>query len=309
MGTRITAIICTFNRAGYLRTALRSLVDQTLPPDQYEIIVVDNGSHDDTRRVVREEYKHVANLRYLYDPIPEANRARNIGWRNAAGDYLAYLDDDVIACGELLENTLKIFDTVEPKPGCVGGRVEPIWERPRPSWLSDKIVNYLAVVDHADGPRALGADQWLVSANIAFPRNLLAAVGGFPEYLGRKGNNLLSMDENLLQDTLRNKGYTLYYDPDVAVRHHIQAVRLTKRWFIRRMYWEGISVATALIHQDAPPAARRLRLAAYAVRKRLLSPRKVARLLRPTDDPDRFAAQCAAWIDAGYVAGLLCVAK
>src|SRR6185436_13843686 len=91
------------------------------------------------------------------------------------------------------------FETVHPSPGCVGGPVNLIWEQARPCWLADEILGYLATVKHSDVPTQLGQGQWLVGTNIAFPRTVLASAGGFNERLGRKGRNLLSMDENYLQ--------------------------------------------------------------------------------------------------------------
>ncbi|MEE8471432.1 MAG: glycosyltransferase family A protein [Dehalococcoidia bacterium] len=95
MSIRVSAIICTHNRSDYLRQAIQSLADQTLPTEQYEVIVVDNGSTDNTRAVV-EGFDHIANLRYVYEPILGLSQARNTGWQNARGEYIAFMDDDAI---------------------------------------------------------------------------------------------------------------------------------------------------------------------------------------------------------------------
>ena len=58
MSIRISAIICTYNRSAYLKKAVQSLLDQTLPQEQYEVIVVDNGSTDNTKAIV-EGFKQV----------------------------------------------------------------------------------------------------------------------------------------------------------------------------------------------------------------------------------------------------------
>src|SRR3989337_3554689 len=92
----ISAIICTHNRVEYLTKAIQSLVDQNIPKSKYEIIVVDNCSTDSTREVV-EKFSSKSNIRYIYEPTLGANKARNTGWRNARGKYIAYLDDDAIA--------------------------------------------------------------------------------------------------------------------------------------------------------------------------------------------------------------------
>ena len=135
MTVRISAIVCTYNRSTYLRKALGSLVDQSLSKDQYEVIVIDNGSQDDTRQVI-DEFSWMPNLKYVYEPNLGLSQARNTGWRNAHGGYVAYLDDDAIACPRWLEKILEVFENVKPRPGCVGGKIEPRWELGHPLILS-----------------------------------------------------------------------------------------------------------------------------------------------------------------------------
>ena len=102
---RISAVVCTLNRATYLARAVESLVNQTYPKEYYEIIVVDNGSTDNTREVV-EQFSQCAIIRYIYEPVKGLSQARNTGWQAAAGKYVAYLDDDAIARPRWLEKML-----------------------------------------------------------------------------------------------------------------------------------------------------------------------------------------------------------
>ena len=80
MNVRISAIICTLNRANYLRRSINSLIDQTLSAAHYEILIVDNGSTDNTSEVVLREYDHVQNLQYVYEPILGLSQARYTGY-------------------------------------------------------------------------------------------------------------------------------------------------------------------------------------------------------------------------------------
>src|SRR3990170_3383610 len=121
MSILISAIVCTHNRAPYLFKALRSLDNQTLDSALYEVIVVDNASKDNTKEVFRE-FSGKTNWRYIYEPDIGLSRARNTGWRNAHGAYIAYLDDDAVACPEWLENIINVFETFKPSPASVWGR-------------------------------------------------------------------------------------------------------------------------------------------------------------------------------------------
>ena len=147
MNIDISAIICTHNRASYLIKAIQSLVNQTLDKSLYEIIIVDNGSTDDTKRIVSEEFASVRNLKYVYEPILGLSQARNTGWKNAKGKYVAYLDDDAIADSQWIEKILLTFNSVKPTHGALGGKVEPIWESPRPRWVSDSMLVAVTIVD------------------------------------------------------------------------------------------------------------------------------------------------------------------
>ena len=305
METRISAVICTYNRSKYLSKAILSLVGQSMSESAYEIIVVDNGSTDNTRYVVLEVFKGIHNLYYLNEPILGLSQARNTGWRNAKGEYIAYLDDDAIAYPQWLEKILDVFETVRPKPGCVGGKIEPIWEAPRPQWLSDKVIPYLTIIDWSRKPVILKKKEWIAGANMAFPRNLLESVGGFQVNLGREGRNLLSMEEILLRQKIEKSGFYCFYHPEIAVRHHILASRLTKAWFIRRSFWQGISEAIASSHFEYISALKRLLKAASSTISLLLSPIKVIYIFLPTNNPDRFTSKLSSFSKMGYAIALL----
>ena len=85
----VTTIIPTYNRAELLPRALRSVVGQSRPPD--EVIVVDDGSTDGTRRLVEEEFPDVA---YVYQENRGVSAARNRGIAGARGEWIALLDSD-----------------------------------------------------------------------------------------------------------------------------------------------------------------------------------------------------------------------
>lgn len=308
MTIQISAVICTLNRANYLRKAIQSLVNQTLDKNLYEILIVDNGSSDDTKRVVVEEFAHVPNLRYLYEPIVGLNQARNTGWRNAKGEYVAYTDDDAIASPQWLHKILDAFRTVQPKPGCVGGKIEPIWEGNRPAWLSDNMAGYLAVLNLSERPITSNERQLLAGVNMACPRHLLEAVGGFHLGLDRKGGNLLSHGDILVQRQAMKSGYPCFYHPEIAVRHHIHASRLSQKWCVRRMYWEGVSEALSQVYLDSLTARKRLQMAFSTVGILLRSKRLLAKLMIPADNPIIFEQQCLTWTKIGYVMGTLGIA-
>jgi glycosyltransferase involved in cell wall biosynthesis len=301
---------------------MQSLIGQTLPKEQYEIIVVDNASTDGTRQVLGSRYQVLGdrykdrsetsnlkpstyNLKYIYEPTIGLSQARNTGWKNAQGEYVAYLDDDAVAALDWLEKIIEAFESINPQPGCIGGKVEPVWEAPRPVWLSDSLLGQLAIVDWGGQPRLITKEEWLAGANIAYPKRLLEEIGGFSVKLGRIGNKLLSMEENLARIELEKKGFRCYYSPGIIVKHNIPASRLTKKWFLDRAYWNGAS--SALVNMRLEPAGplKRLLKGITTILRILFSPRELFYWLVPTSDPDSFAGKCSVYARFGHVAALL----
>ena len=98
----ISVVVCTFNRADLLETSLEALDEQILESSEYEVIVVDNNSTDNTLNVVEELCNRLTSLRYCFEPNQGLSHARNRGWREAMGEYVAYIDDDCKVPGQWL---------------------------------------------------------------------------------------------------------------------------------------------------------------------------------------------------------------
>jgi glycosyltransferase involved in cell wall biosynthesis len=300
----ISAVVCTHNRAAVLPGALRSLANQTLAVTNYEIVVVDNDSSDATRSVVHDELSARANFRYVREPRLGLSRARNTGWREASAPIVAFLDDDAIASRDWLENILGAFETVNPRPGGVGGRIDPIWEAPRPSWLPDYCLPFLIVHDLSPVPIRLPAGKFLIGTNMAFPRSLLEAIGGFPVELGPIGGRFGSGEETMVQRWIRAQGHMLHYDPAIRVRHLVPESRLSRRWLLRRLYWEGLSRASQRLFDEEPNLRERLRLIAVAFHKLTSSPRRLLALASPSQVPETFERKASTCRRLGFLVGM-----
>jgi glycosyltransferase involved in cell wall biosynthesis len=304
----ISIVICTHNRAAYLGKAMASALDQDVPAADYELIVVDNCSTDDTAQVCKSFA--APNLRYVFEGRLGLCHARNAGWKAARGRYVAYLDDDAIAEPGWLAAIGEAF-AVEPTPGVVGGKVDPIWEGPRPGWLPDSIACSLTIVDWPGGPKLIPdvRVEWLVGANMAMPKALLEQVGGFDPRLDRIGTNMLSGGDVFLQKQIIEHGHPCYYHPRMAVRHLVSHARLEKRWFTKRYYWQGISDAVMELIVERPSALGRLRSALARTGRLFAKPRDLWNLIIDSDDPQRFERRCFTLIAVGHIIGLLGAAR
>ncbi len=304
MTPRITAVICTHNRAGYLGRAIASLLDQDVDPACCEILVIDNASTDDTRAVVEAAGPRV---RCIREDVLGLSHARNAGFRHARASWVALLDDDAVAGRGWLRAILDATTSVRPEPGCIGGPIRAIWEAPRPEWLSDALLAGLSILDWTDTAHPIEdiAREWLAGANLAVRKDLLEEVGGFVHDLDRVGTRMLSSGDVFLQKQILARGRSVWYDPRVEVAHHIPAARLDRRWFRRRYYAQGLSDARMRLLEERLTGRRRLLAGLRAAAGVAASGRDWRALLGPSDDPDAFTAHCFTLIRVGQVTGLL----
>jgi len=107
---KVSVIMPTYNRAETLPDALESLLAQTYL--DFEVIVVDDGSTDNTRAVVEEYCKKDSRIIYYYQENKERSAARNQGIRLSRGEYIAFLDSDDVYLPEKLEKQVAILDSV-----------------------------------------------------------------------------------------------------------------------------------------------------------------------------------------------------
>jgi GT2 family glycosyltransferase len=304
MTPRISAIVCTHNRSDLLAQALQSLCRQNLPDDDFELLIVDNASTDDTEAIARSSCDGQANFTYIAEPKLGLSRARNRGIREASGTYVAFLDDDAVAEPDWLEKILAAFAEAEPPPGCVGGKTLPSWEEPRPHWLHEALVGSLSIIDWSSEAFFIEPPYFLVGANIAYDRGLILEVGGFDERIGRVGQTLLSGEETELVNRVRAAGSPIYYTPKAVVRHLVSRSRLTKSWHFERAKWHGISECLVRRGEGWRGLPKNFGEAA----KELLNPRLIRQMGRALASPRpqvRFLFQTLIWARLNYVRTVL----
>src|SRR5262245_59388989 len=115
----LSVVVPVWNDAKRIGLCLRALQQQTVSPKCYEIVVVDNGSTDNSVDIVRS----FTDIRLVIEPLPGSYAARNKGLSEAAGDLVAFTDSDCIPHPTWLE---KAFEVVKENSGfgIVAGRIE-----------------------------------------------------------------------------------------------------------------------------------------------------------------------------------------
>lgn len=241
----ITACICTHDRPGYLRDCLEGLRRQTVGADRFDILIVDSASTGDAPAQIVRLVAEAANTRLLRVERPGVSFARNAGAEAARGRYIAYIDDDAIPAPDWIERILVAIAATDPSPALIGGRILPRWEAPLPAWWPPQLRGTLSIIEFEGcgeyRTAALPPGLEPYGANMVVHVPTLLAIGGFGRYSGRVGKALLSDEEVQLAWRLQAAGFSARYDPRIVVQHQIQAPRLTPRWLLSRLYWQGVS--------------------------------------------------------------------
>jgi glycosyltransferase involved in cell wall biosynthesis len=221
----ISVVIPTFNHAAFLGRTLASLCEQTLDPSRFEICVIDRGSTDVTAKVVDLVAAHYPRHKIIRIDAPRIDSAdaRNVGARQTTAPLIVQGHEDVLVPLDGLEKFIAGFAAVGSDVGKIGGEVVPMWDVPRPDWLSDGIVPLL--IEGGFG---------------CYRRAALEQAGGFPVVSDRKGNSLLSV-ERAADLVLKARGWGLLDDPSIVGQQAVHADRLTPLWFRRRSFWQGVS--------------------------------------------------------------------
>src|SRR5579872_1977400 len=182
----ISVILCTYNRSESLACALESLASSQLPQAcVWEVLVVDNNSKDGTRNIVESfggRYPGV--FRYVFEPQQGKSFALNRGIREASGDILAFVDDDVtVETDWLFELTKPLSDS---QWAGTGGRVYLPKDFTPPSWMTvEGDHSLLGILAHFDqGPEAVPLTIPPIGNNMAFRKEVFLKYGGFRTDLG-----------------------------------------------------------------------------------------------------------------------------
>ncbi|ROR29625.1 glycosyltransferase [Inmirania thermothiophila] len=234
----VSVIIPTYNRARLIGTAVRHVLAQKGAPP-YEVIVVDNGSADDTPAVLNALAASDGRLRVLRELVQGISAARNAGVRAARGEYLFFTDDDVRVPEDWIATGMRHFET--RRCDALGGPVLPDIDHTAslPSWFGDFLYPCLALRPPEGDARLLTENDWMpYGANMAFRREALLSAGGFDPRLGRLGNFLGLGEESALFRRILAQGGKVLFIPDAPVRHYIPPERLRRRYF-RRWHFDS----------------------------------------------------------------------
>lgn len=238
----ISIILCTHNRCTTLSHALESVLVSSLPESlDWELLVVDNNSSDQTREVVESFCrKYPKCVRYLFEPHPGKSYALNSAISQSKGAVLAFVDDDVTVDPQWLQNlTAPLTDT---QFAGSGGRILPAPNYSLPPWLAldGRYTMGFAVAAIFDlGAAPLELDCAPYGTNMAFRREMFAKYGGFRTDMGPGPGNQIRNEDTEFGRRLLAAGERLRYVPSAIVYHPVVEARSQKAYLLRWWFDHG----------------------------------------------------------------------
>jgi glucosyl-dolichyl phosphate glucuronosyltransferase len=235
----ISVVICTRNRCASLKKALLSLADQSFTPGlNWEIVVIDNDSVDQTRGVV-EEFVGYSKLptRCVLEKEPGLSNARNRGIRESQGNIIAFIDDDVMVSPDWLAAVKAAFDSYEC--ACVGGKIMLHASVELPAWWDERCRGALSLFDVGNSVIISDMNSWAEigwGANISFRRWAFERYGLFRTDLGKRPDTPSLGEETEFVDRLRRNGERVIHYPWAVVYHSPHLDRFSRQ-YLRRWYY------------------------------------------------------------------------
>ncbi len=282
---KLSVIICTHNpRSEYLQRTLTALKTQTLPMDQWELLVIDNASQPPVAR--HHDLAWHPHGRHVREEALGLTPARLCGIKESGGQWLLFVDDDNVLARDYLANAMNLAGR-HPQLGVLGaGSLQPEFEVPPPAEL--KHLLFMLALRETDAPRWSNNPKDSASlpcgAGMCVRRENAGRYVALTEklrinmVLDRKGQQLYSHGDDLFSWVAAGAGEGFGIFPELRITHLISAGRLNQKYFLKLIYFSAFShcIMRFLLAGETPKKMgflRPLRIVPHAVRRGIFSAR------------------------------------
>lgn len=264
----ISVAVCTYNRSDVLPKCLESLAVQTADTELFEVLIIDNNSTDDTKKIATDFCKKHSNFKYIFEKRQGHSPARNRAIAEVNGKFLAYIDDDETVNREFVQSILNCFD--ETDADVVGGPVFTWVDAPK-----DPVFYNSKIYDFDLGPERKrmtppGFDFGFGCGHSCFKKSLFDEVGLFSENFGIVNGKLQMGEDSEMGYRLLKAGKVFYYEPNMKVRHKLRPKELEFIGSLKRSYNVGAGIGK-IIRNDLSLSKKLKKIAAPFVYSFLFS--------------------------------------
>ena len=223
----VSIVIITLNRKKNLEKCINSLLNLVYPLSKLDIIVVDGGSVDGTQEMVRRSFP---NVRFITEERRGVAIARNTGWRNSKGKFVAYTDDDCIVDPYWIKRLVVSLESSNAKGA--GGPVVYLHPEAIPKYYRG---TPLGAFDLGVGQRSLKKGENLITANMLIDAEVFKEIDFWESLVYND-----SEDAEFCRSVLE-AGYNLLYVPDATIYHNINLRRINLGYLLKRAFFSGIT--------------------------------------------------------------------
>lgn len=237
----LSIAVCTYNRSDVLPKCLESLINQTTDKELFEVLIIDNNSTDNTKKIAWDFCKESQNFKYIFEEKQGLSHARNRAIDEAKGTYLAYIDDDAIADKEWVE---KIFSVIQNNKdiAAFGGKILPWYNTEKPKWFKDEFGLHSWGDEHLQ----LSLQNYpfgLSGSDMIFKKDILAKYNGFSAEYGMTGKKIAFGEESLLFNKMLKNSENVQYFPDLFVYHLVSEKSFSLKNAFKRSVQNGKTIA------------------------------------------------------------------
>lgn len=246
---KLSIIIPTRNRAYLLKNALESILNQSISQSEFEVIIVDNGSTDNTKEIFLQYKIKIKNISYFYEEKAGLHIGRHRGLKESNSDILIFIDDDAELFPKHLENALKTFE--DKHVVLLTGKNLPKYETTPPNWIekiwnrntSEKFIWSLSILDFGDEIKEIDAN-YVFGCNFSIRKEILIQTQGFhPDAMPSELIQYRGDGETYVTRYINKSHYKAIYNPLVSIYHFVPNTRMTEEYFCKRNYEKGVSDA------------------------------------------------------------------
>ena len=239
---QISVAICTYNRERYLPQLFESILKQSCPASQFEIILIDNNSPGNTK-VLFEEFLQANPShqgQYFLEKNQGLSHARNRAIKEAKAPLITFLDDDAFIDEQYLTCLISSFDK-HPEIGAIGGPIFLHYEQVKPAWENPYLNSLLGYFYKGTQAFYFDKQDYPRGSNMAFRMLSFEKSGLFNVELGRIGNQLFGGEEKDLFNRIYQAEISVLYEPEAIVYHCVPLERTTFMFIKKQALGTGIS--------------------------------------------------------------------